>query len=983
MKRTRPFTAACIYALACSVVQAQCEGWIHDEYTYGETYWSLSERPPVVWDPDGRDGPLLAELAVVGMATCYNCPRFLEIFSLRAGSTRLHPLEPGFSNSEQSEALRPIRRPDGTNALCRVDYKYGTDQTIVSERVGASWVPIGPAIPDRVESVAGWWPDGPSGERRVLVAQMPGTTDSFDFRILLLSGGSWNQAGSLRGLVRGIVAWDPDHDGPLQQQVIAYGSLALDGGATFTDGVAAWNGSSWVPVGDGIPGLVNSVVEFQHQLVTGGHRFLVAGGSFRAADGAPGDYLVMWDGETWQPFTESPNGPVTAVAVRPSPASVGDALVIAGDFESVGPMPAQSSAMLDGEMWHDLSGEFVNPPKHLVWWDENGPVRGGGQLLAWSVNDVDYSGVTRRLGDADWEPLIDETPRPIGALTTWDQNGMGPHSAVAVLRAIGRVVDMSDGSDVYSIVTWNGAEFATLGIPSEVAEGTRVACPWDADGNPTTPAWLVLAGEFAVPDYSGALMRNIGAWDGTRMRALRDGLSDPANPNEPTVDSVAEWDPDGSGPLRPHLLAGGTFVQSGSRSVRMIASFDLIEWNTLGSGVEGGTGWEPGVKQVRLWDPDGAGPQPVVPWIGGNIRLDGIAKHWLYWKDGAWVDPPFASMPPNLHLTSMERWDPDGPGLLPESPVVCCSWTEIWGGKTAWWWNGWEWVVALFNGMPLDHDEFGGPSINEMTTWDPDGSGPRPNDLAIAGRFNTITVSETLFRSVASGPGITRGVYAGNVWANLYSNWYSEAGTVLSYDPDGESGPINPVLMVGGSFENLTDTMLGRIYGVSWFARYLAGSPTAVRIPHPRPNSGSRAVALAVRAVGPGIISYAWRRNGIPLTPGRTAWGSVVHGVDGETLTISRPRSDDVAVYDCVLTNACGSTVSAGLLLDPPCPSDINDDGLVDILDLLGFLDALSACESIQGQCDYLGVDPDMNLDRIHDIIDFLDFMDAFADPCR
>jgi trimeric autotransporter adhesin len=51
------------------------------------------------------------------------------------------------------------------------------------------------------------------------------------------------------------------------------------------------------------------------------------------------------------------------------------------------------------------------------------------------------------------------------------------------------------------------------------------AVPWDHDGNPATPNWLVIAGTFATA--CGTAATNVAAWDGAQFRPLGAGISAP------------------------------------------------------------------------------------------------------------------------------------------------------------------------------------------------------------------------------------------------------------------------------------------------------------------------------------------------------------------------------------------------------------------------------------------------------------------------
>lgn len=64
------------------------------------------------------------------------------------------------------------------------------------------------------------------------------------------------------------------------------------------------------------------------------------------------------------------------------------------------------------------------------------------------------------------------------------------------------------------------------------------------------------------------------------------------------------------------------------------------------------------------------------------------------------------------------------------------------------------------------------------------------------------------------------------------------------------------------------------------------------------------------------------------------------------------------------------------------CPSDVNEDGSVDIMDFLTFFDAFGACDGTESPCSVDGVNADINADGITDILDFLDFFGAFGVGC-
>lgn len=68
-------------------------------------------------------------------------------------------------------------------------------------------------------------------------------------------------------------------------------------------------------------------------------------------------------------------------------------------------------------------------------------------------------------------------------------------------------------------------------------------------------------------------------------------------------------------------------------------------------------------------------------------------------------------------------------------------------------------------------------------------------------------------------------------------------------------------------------------------------------------------MSIAVSGAAP--FTYRWRRNGADLYDGVQLGGSTVSGATTPTLGVLQSSSSDAGSYDCVITNACGSTTSA------------------------------------------------------------------------
>ncbi len=89
-------------------------------------------------------------------------------------------------------------------------------------------------------------------------------------------------------------------------------------------------------------------------------------------------------------------------------------------------------------------------------------------------------------------------------------------------------------------------------------------------------------------------------------------------------------------------------------------------------------------------------------------------------------------------------------------------------------------------------------------------------------------------------------------------------------------------------------------------------------------------VQFTVETLSASPAAYQWRHDGMPLVDGPGTLGSLT-----DTLTVTADIGA-IGVYDCVVTNDCGSVVSIGAVLAvriPTCPGDTDFDSDVDVFD--------------------------------------------------
>src|SRR5688572_27398144 len=80
------------------------------------------------------------------------------------------------------------------------------------------------------------------------------------------------------------------------------------------------------------------------------------------------------------------------------------------------------------------------------------------------------------------------------------------------------------------------------------------------------------------------------------------------------------------------------------------------------------------------------------------------------------------------------------------------------------------------------------------------------------------------------------------------------------------------------------------------------------------------------------MLALAFATNGAPASGQCEQWlaggrhggtaGGTVSGADAPTLRIDGIRPSDAGVYECAVSNSCGTATSEGATLDVRCPAD-------------------------------------------------------------
>lgn len=119
-------------------------------------------------------------------------------------------------------------------------------------------------------------------------------------------------------------------------------------------------------------------------------------------------------------------------------------------------------------------------------------------------------------------------------------------------------------------------------------------------------------------------------------------------------------------------------------------------------------------------------------------------------------------------------------------------------------------------------------------------------------------------------------------------------------------------------------------------------------------------LTLTVEATGGDPLGYQWRRNTDPIA-----------GQTGPTLSIAPLGAGDAGVYDCVLTDPCGTATSDPAAISV-CLPDYNCSGVVSVQDIFDYLASYFAGEARA----------DVNASGVNSVQDIFDFLAVYFAGC-
>ena len=340
---------------------------------------------------------------------------------------------------------------------------------------------------------------------------------------------------------------------------------------------------------------------------------LFAGGGFGTFGGVQSLGIARWDG--WQASTVG--GGLTMDLsglehLRAQDDRVGlvpPGLYAGGEIDTAGGIPVSNLARWEDGGWHDVGGGVQPPP---------------GAAFVW---DTEF----------------------------FDEDGDGPNPPVLF---VGGQFGHAGGLPAEGLARWDGVSWSVVGGGLSNIQGTNAKVKalsiYDDDGPGPRPPALYVGGNFKWAD--GIECKGIARWDGANWEPVGGGLGS-------SVECLAVYDEDGSGPKNPSLFAGGQFGTPGIKRLE----------NGVWVGPGGGTSQT--VFALLVWDEDGPGPLPESLYAGGIfIALPnfGPANKIARWDGSKWypVGQGVSGFGAGTQIGSMALFDEDGPGPIPEALYV-------------------------------------------------------------------------------------------------------------------------------------------------------------------------------------------------------------------------------------------------------------------------------------------------------------------------
>ncbi len=698
--------------------------------------------------------------------------------------------------------------------------------------------------------------------------------------------------------------------------IVFNGELIVSGafktaGSVLVNGMARWNGTSWSPFGDG------PAYDVAYRLAIYNNE-LIAAGFGGSIGGVTANSIARWNGATWAPLGAGlENGNVTALA------TFNGELVAAGGFDHAGGLPANQIAAWNGTDWHTLGsgitgGTTFHEVESLAIYN-NELIAGG---------DFDHAGSIPAFSVARWNG------------TSWSAVGSGlghppvtggfVNEAYTLVPFNGKLVA---GGSFYSIrqtpvnglAQWNGTTWEDMqGVIHDVPGAIYAMKQWNGR--------MVAAGDFRlITSEESYIAYNLVTWDGAK-------LSESAGSTDAAVWALATVPGQN---FSTELIAAGEFTiiggvngtpfVSANRIARHTNSFLSSEWLAMG------TGFNNTVLAVERMG--------TVTYAAGAFTTSGngatTLSHIAQWNGTTWL-PLGTGLDGDCYALKTYNGFLYAGGSFTHANGLASGGLARWNGST------WSIVGGNFLGTVYSMEVYNNELV--MAGFYPGISGS-PNIAKYNGtNYSTLGTGGTnssVFTLLSEGGNLYAGgafTIAGGVAANHVARWNGSAWSDVRGGADDRVfalGAFHNEVQAGGRFSSVRN---GAIYSPEW-ARYAeTGAPWIVNQPSSQAICGPRNISFTMQpASGYAGLNYQWRKNSVPLADGPTGTGSNITNAHAASLNVGNASAADSGVYDCVLSNTCGSATTIAATLDAFAghTGDGDANGIVDGRDVAGFEAAL------------------------------------------
>jgi trimeric autotransporter adhesin len=394
------------------------------------------------------------------------------------------------------------------------------------------------------------------------------------------------------------------------------GGLFQHAGGKPTKNIARWNGLAWETLADGLNGMVSDLV-----VDAAGH--LYACGSFMTAGDVQVNGVAMWDGSAWHSLAGGVSNGTSGVTVWSLAIDKYGYVYAGGQFSSAGGTPVNNIGRWDGTRWSSV-GEGIGagekfPGVYALATDTRDNLYAGGSFSR--AGSVEALNIARWNGEA-WSALGDGVGLPIQGAAKIVQSILTDGGIVYV----GGEFNQAGETPVNGLARWNGAaweninygKWSAYSLPEGEPDVSIAGLAMDRDGR------LFAAGDFKIA--GGKSANHVAMLDGVNWNGLGvdNGVDDEIQDIVldqnggyyitgkftcawgKIVDHIAHWNgsnwTDLAGGLTGipypyprrmvvdhagNLYVGGDFVYAGDKTVHSIAKWNGVEWQALGSGLNG------------------------------------------------------------------------------------------------------------------------------------------------------------------------------------------------------------------------------------------------------------------------------------------------------------------------------------------------------------------------------------------------------------